>query len=169
MPGSRRKASGLHVSGASHANSVTFRIGNCTAEIAKIAEGVNRFGADHGLSKSVLNAVNVALDEVLNNTINYGYADNKRHEIIVSLSLEPGELVAEIKDDGIAFDPLAVPAPDLSGRLHERELGGIGVHFVRSLMDDIKYVRKGGANRLRLSKRLVTQENPDGHRRRTHG
>jgi serine/threonine-protein kinase RsbW len=169
MPGSRRKPSGLLVGGAKHANSVTFRIANSTTEIAKIAEGVNGFGADHGLSKSVLNAMNVALDEVLNNTINYGYTDNKRHEIIVSLSLEPGELVAEIKDDGAAFDPLAASAPDLSGGLHERELGGIGVHFVRSLMDDIKYVRKGGTNRLRLSKRLVTQENPDGHRRRVCG
>jgi anti-sigma regulatory factor (Ser/Thr protein kinase) len=135
---------------------IELRIGNRIAEMKTVAEGVNKFGADHALPKSVLNDVNVALDEILNNTINYGYLDDKRHEIVVSLSLAHGELVAEVRDDGMPFNPLEAPGPDLSGGRHERRVGGIGVHLVRSLMDDIEYARSDGSNRLRMRKRVGT-------------
>jgi serine/threonine-protein kinase RsbW len=135
---------------------VKLRIGNRIVEMKKVVEGVNRFGADHALPKAVLSDLNVALDEILNNTINYGYADDKRHEIVVSLSLARGELVAEVQDDAMAFNPLKAPTPDLSAGLHDRRLGGIGVHLVRSLMDNVEYAREGESNRLRLRKRLGT-------------
>ena len=145
------------------------RIGNQIAEMKKVAEGVNEFGANHALPKNVLNDLNVALDEVLNNTISYGYVDDKWHEIVVSLSLARGELIAEVQDDGIEFNPLKAAQPDLSGGLSERRLGGIGVHLVKSLMDSVEYVREGGSNRLRLRKRIGTQETPDGNQRRVLG
>jgi serine/threonine-protein kinase RsbW len=135
---------------------VELRIGNKIAEMKKVAESVNKFGVDHALPKSILNDLNVALDEILNNTINYGYVDDERHEIVVSLSLLRGELVAEVRDDGVPFNPLGAPTPDLSGGRHERGLGGIGVHLVRSLMDEIEYVRSDGSNRLRMKKRVGT-------------
>ena len=132
----------------------TFRIGNKIAEMSKIAEGVDKFGADHALPKSVLNDLNVALDEVLNNTISYAYVDDRPHEIVVSLSLTRDKLIAEVRDDGLPFNPLKAPPPDLSGGSSERRLGGIGVHLVKSLMDDVEYVREGSSNRLRLRKRI---------------
>jgi serine/threonine-protein kinase RsbW len=144
------------MTGPGQRKTVELRIGNQIAEMKQVAEGVNKFGADHALPKSILNDLNVALDEILNNTINYGYVDDKRHEIVVSLSLVHGELVAEVQDDGVPFNPLEAPSPDLSGGRHERRVGGIGVHLVRSLMDDIEYIRSNGSNRLRMRKRLGT-------------
>jgi serine/threonine-protein kinase RsbW len=57
-----------------------------------------------------------------------------------------------VEDDGKPFDPLAAPAPDLTSA--QRELGGVGLHFVRNLMDEVTYTRRDGINRLRLTKRL---------------
>jgi anti-sigma regulatory factor (Ser/Thr protein kinase) len=135
---------------------VTLRIGNRIAEMKKVVEAVDEFGASHGLARTVVHALNVSLDEILNNTISYGYVDDKRHEIVVRLSLVRGELVAEVHDDGVAFNPLEAPSPKLSGGLYERGLGGLGVHFVRSLMDNVEYVREDGLNRLRLRKRFAS-------------
>jgi serine/threonine-protein kinase RsbW len=148
------------------ADRLVLRIANRTPEMNKVADGVSKFGADHGLPSGILNALNVALDEILSNTIRYGYVDDYPHEITVTLFLKAGELVAEVQDDGIAFDPLAAPAPDLSGGLHDRKLGGLGVHLVRSLMDGVEYTRKGTSNRLRLVKRLGTHGSTHGDPRR---
>ena len=53
-----------------------------------------------------------------------------------------------VEDDGRPFDPLAHAAPDISAELDEREAGGLGIHFVRTLVQEIAYERDGGRNRL---------------------
>jgi anti-anti-sigma factor len=137
---------------------MTIRIGNRIAELPKAADDIGEFGARHGVPRSALHALLVSLDEVLSNTIKYAYRDDERHEIVVRVFLTPGEIVAEVEDDGVGFDPLSVPPPDLSGGLAERRLGGIGLHLVRSLMDNLEYFRDGDRNRLRIGKRLEAVE-----------
>jgi anti-anti-sigma factor len=56
---------------------------------------------------------------------------------------------------GQAFDPLQAPLPDLTADLAERQVGGLGIHFIRSLMDAVAYDRRDGRNRLRMVKRLA--------------
>jgi serine/threonine-protein kinase RsbW len=137
---------------------ITLRIGNQIAELRKVVEAVNKFGADHGLPKIVLSEMNVALDEILNNIITYGFVDDKRHEIVISLCLAQDELTVEVRDDGVAFNPIKAPPPDLSVGRFERRLGGLGIHLIRSLMDNMEYDRKDGSNQLRLRRRLETRE-----------
>ena len=52
------------------------------------------------------------------------------------------------------FDPTQVAPPDLRSTLKERKVGGMGIHFVRSLMDDVVYARADGKNCLHLRKKL---------------
>jgi anti-sigma regulatory factor (Ser/Thr protein kinase) len=137
---------------------ITLRIGNQIAELRKVVEAVNKFGADHGLPMIVLSEMNVALDEILNNIITYGFVDDKHHEIVISLCLAQDALTAEVQDDGIAFNPIEALPPDLSGGLFERRVGGLGIHLIRSLMDNMEYDRKGGLNQLRLRRCLGRRE-----------
>lgn len=53
-----------------------------------------------------------------------------------------------VEDDGPAFDPLAQAAPDTELGVEEREIGGLGIHFVRSLVRQLDYLRQDGVNRL---------------------
>jgi anti-sigma regulatory factor (Ser/Thr protein kinase) len=131
------------------------RIGNRISEMANVVSFVNDFGAAHGVPENELNELNLSLDEILNNTISYGYSDRKRHEIQVSLVLEQDALIAEIEDDGAPFNPLEAPPPDVSGTLQTRKVGGVGIHFARTLMDGMEYTRAGQVNRLRLRKRIT--------------
>jgi anti-sigma regulatory factor (Ser/Thr protein kinase) len=117
------------------------RIVNDLSEIARVTELVESFGARHAFS----------LDEILNNIISYGYDDGGRHDIDVRLGLGSGGIEVIVEDDGKPFDPLAVQTPRPRS---ETEVGGVGLHFVRSLMDQLDYSRHDGINRLRLVKKL---------------
>ena len=99
--------------------------------------------------------MNVALDEVLTNVLSHAYDDAGAHEIRIVLAVYPGALQAEVEDDGRPFDPLTVAPPDRTAPLAERNVGGLGIHFVRNLLSDVAYQRIGDRNRLVLTKTLI--------------
>lgn len=128
-------------------------IGNSIADMAKVADLVDRFGEEHAIPQRAIINMNVCLDELLNNTISYGYADQNAHDITVELSLTGDKsLSAEISDDAAPFDPREAPPPSFEGAI-----GGLGVHFVRTLMDEIAYARVGNRNVVKITKRLTPE------------
>lgn len=129
-------------------------LGGDLAEIAVLAARVDAFCAVHGLEPEVAQAVNLSLDELLTNTITHGFAGAAERRITVALRLEGDILTARITDTGIHFDPSGVPAPDLDSDVEERPIGGLGVHFVREMMDGFAYRRHEGRNEVTLTKRV---------------
>ena len=136
------------------AEAVVLTIANRIDEIGQAAELVREFGEKHRLATRIIHHFCVAFDEMLSNIVKYGYRDQARHEISIRLEISGAHLVAEIVDDGEPFDPLSVPAPQLGGGVEERPIGGLGIYFVRTLMDDVKYARRGNRNVLVLTKRI---------------
>ena len=128
---------------------------NDPAEIARLAPLVAEFCAHQALSEATGATLNLVLDEAISNIIAYAYDDVGEHEITLRISLASGALTAELVDDGRAFDPLQATAPDLAAPLAERSVGGLGVHLMRRLMDDIRYRREGARNHLVLAKRIA--------------
>jgi len=128
------------------------RIANTMSELARVAELVDAFGADHKLPNSVIVALNVSLDEILNNIISYGYDDTGHHDIVVRLELGREKVEVVVEDDGKPFNPLEVAPPNLSDK---SRAGGVGLHFVRNLTDELKYARRDGINQLRLMKKIT--------------
>lgn len=139
------------------------RLRNELPEIHRLAEIVEEFGDLHGVPAKVVFNLNLALDELLTNVIDYAFPDEGAHEILVHLSLEDGMIGAEVIDDGVAYDPTARPDPDTSLSVEDRPIGGLGIHFVKRMMDRVEYVRDGNRNRLALWKRL------DGNAQGTQG
>jgi len=129
-------------------------IGNTIAEMARVAEFVDRFGAAHGLAKAIVDNLNLCLDELLNNTISYGYEDQAEHNIAIGLSIADGLLTVEIRDDARPFDPRKPTPAAVGDSLQARKLGGLGLQFVKNLMDDLDYRRIDGTNVVRISKKL---------------
>jgi serine/threonine-protein kinase RsbW len=56
----------------------------------------------------------------------------------------------EVEDDGRPFNPLEAPPPDIGKPLAEREVGGLGIHLVRKMMDELEYRRENDKNLLIL-------------------
>jgi acyl-CoA thioester hydrolase len=74
--------------------------------------------------------------------------------LMVHVDTAGENLLATVQDFGREFDPLSLPIPDLSASLDERKVGGLGIHLMRSLMDEVKYRRVDGKNLLSMRKRI---------------
>jgi len=133
----------------------SIRISNRIEDLERVVTGVEAFGSDNGLPHSVVNDLNIVLDEVINNIISYGYSDTAEHVIEVELSFDAAEVIAVVTDDGMPFDPLQIAPPSLDANLKTRRPGGLGIHFVRNLMEGCSHSRLDGRNRLTLRKRVV--------------
>ena len=99
-------------------------------------------------------SVAIALDELLNNTISYGYPPDEDREIELRVEISRARLFVVIRDDGIPFNPLNAPEPSTALSLEDRELGGLGLHLVRKMMDDVAYQRLPDKNVVTLVKRF---------------
>ncbi|HYE48678.1 MAG TPA: ATP-binding protein [Azospirillaceae bacterium] len=126
------------------------------SEIHRLAEAVEGWCDAEGVPMDAAMQLNLALDELITNTISYGYdgAPDKPH-IAVRLDREADWLTVVLEDDARPFDPLSRPPPDTEAALEDREIGGLGIHFVRSFMDEVAYRRDGDRNILTLRKKIA--------------
>jgi len=132
--------------------SITLR--NDRHELVRLAELVERFGAEHHLADDTLTNINLVLDEVVANVIKYGRAGKDAGEIDVLLALDGGLLTIDVADDGIAFNPLEKDPPDLDLPFSEWPIGGLGIHIVRALSETIAYRRENDRNHLTMTMRV---------------
>jgi len=93
-------------------------------------------------------------DELLNNVISYAYRDDAEHDIETRVELTGKRLTVTISDDGVPFNPLSLATPDTNLSLEEREIGGLGIHLVRNLVDDVSYQRRIDKNVMTMTMHL---------------
>lgn len=125
---------------------------NQLPELARLNQALSEFGQRHHVAREVVLDMNLALAEVVTNIISYGFNDTNDHTIQVSVSLSREKLQAEVADDGQPFNPLEAPSPDTKQPLEERSEGGLGIHLVRALMDEVVYQRGPAGNVLVMRK-----------------
>lgn len=110
-------------------------------------QSVEEFGNQEQWPDDLIFKLHLILEEVGLNAMTYGGASSVR----VIISEEGDRVTIEISDDGGAFDPLNdAPEPDVDAALEERPIGGLGIHLVRTLTNDLSYRREGGRNHLTL-------------------
>jgi serine/threonine-protein kinase RsbW len=133
---------------------LAIKVRNDLNELRGLAAATTEFLETNRASREVIFAANLAIEEMVSNTIKYGYSDNLEHQIEIQLLLGATSLEIEICDDGSPFDPCAYPAPAPSPPDEKRQTGGLGIHFVRNILDCFNYVRRERQNIVRLTKRL---------------
>jgi serine/threonine-protein kinase RsbW len=117
---------------------------------------LREFWAAAALPPATAHAFEIALEEIFINVATHGApAAGRPPRVEVGLRHDGEELTLLIEDDGPAFNPLTLPAPDVHARLEDRRVGGLGVYLVRQMMDAVSYERAGSCNRLRLRKRVA--------------
>jgi sigma-B regulation protein RsbU (phosphoserine phosphatase) len=122
--------------------------------IAGVLQRYDDFAAANRLPEGVNRRVKLALDDLLNNIASYAYTDDGENLVDVSMELWPTRLVITISDSGVPFNPFGMNAPDVQASLEERDIGGLGIHLVRTVMDEVDYSRRGGRNVVTVTKRL---------------
>ncbi|MHB9138450.1 MAG: ATP-binding protein [Victivallaceae bacterium] len=132
-------------------NALCLTTGNDFEELAGLCHKVHNFLEDRKIPAAPVYKIDLALEEMLTNVVKYSYDDKDRHEIKVSLQLDNDRILLEMCDDGHEFDPLATPDANLSDEISERQIGGMGIHLTRSMVDSISYSRTGGYNIVKIS------------------
>ena len=106
---------------------------------------------DGGIPEKFAGNIKLCLNEAVTNTISYGFADPADAEIGVDLDIGPDSAVATLVDNGIAFDPLAVPEAAKIENLENASIGGVGGKLMRELSGSLSYERADGRNRLTMT------------------
>ena len=132
----------------------SFELKSDLGELETLCQHLNQFGQATGLSEACITDVNVCLDELFTNIVSYGFADVREHMIRFTLNLDNNVLIFNIEDDGVPLNPLQKKDPEIPADLIDVRIGGLGIHIVKKLMDDIRYKRKRGRNSLTMKKNL---------------
>jgi serine/threonine-protein kinase RsbW len=124
--------------------------------IATATSAAADFLRARGASDSAIHFIQLAIDELLSNSVKYGF-DHPPADAAIHIDLHITDDVAtlEFSDPGRPFNPLDAPPPDLDAPIMERTPGGLGIHFLRHMSDGIAYARRDGKNIITLRKNLA--------------
>ena len=130
----------------------SFELKSDLSELETLCQHLHKFGQVTGLSEACITDINICFDELFTNTISYGFEDDLEHIIRFTINLDNKVLTLIIEDEGIPFNPLEKKDPEIPADLIDVRIGGLGIHIVRKLMDDISYKREQGKNKLTMKK-----------------
>jgi anti-sigma regulatory factor (Ser/Thr protein kinase) len=118
--------------------------------LPQLIESVSSCAKKQGLNPNKVTEIEIALEEALVNITNYAY-HNRIGDISVTCMLDDNKrFVIEIEDTGAHFDVLSANRPNLTPKISDRKVGGLGIFLIKELMADILYRRKGNKNILTL-------------------
>ena len=129
-----------------------FELKSKLSELKTLCRHLEDCGDVMELPPKCLFEINLGLDELFTNIISYGFDDELEHQIKFALAKDKETLVVQVEDDGIPFNPLEVAGPEVSQDLDSINIGGLGIHLIKKMMDDIDYQRDKGKNKLILRK-----------------
>ena len=133
-----------------------FELKSKLSELTTLCRYLEDCGNVMELPQKCLLELNLGLDELFSNIISYGFEDESEHQIKFYLVKDSKTLIVQVEDDGIPFNPLDVTGPEVSQDLDSINIGGLGIHLVKEMMDDIDYKRVEGKNKLILKKCVNT-------------
>ena len=132
----------------------TLRVPNRIEELPVVSETAEALGQEEDWAPDVSYAIVLALEEVATNVVRHGGGEEGTSEIEIEVISTDEEVRVEVRDSGKPFDPFHdAPEPDIDAALEDRTIGGLGVHFVRVLMDEASYRREDGRNHVTMVKR----------------
>jgi serine/threonine-protein kinase RsbW len=130
----------------------TIDLVNDLSELNRLNQKFEQLFTTQKIDSKTLFYLNLVGDELITNIISYGYEDEREHIIILHLVITPTYWTLRIQDDGRPFNPLKRANPELLIAVEERAVGGLGIHFVNQIMDEISYERNKSYNIIYMKK-----------------
>ena len=127
------------------------------ADIEKLPEVIDFVeGELNNADVSMKNVVqiSIALEEIFVNVAHYAYTEGVGR-VKVGVKVADGKISLRIEDNGVKFDPLERPDPDITLSAEERGIGGLGIFMVKKSMDEVTYSYEDGKNILTFSKNMT--------------
>lgn len=124
-----------------------------TRNLAEVTAFVRQILTSYGWDAEEIFQMELAVEEIFVNICRYAYGQKRgKAKLVLEKTKEKEGAMIRISDQGIPYDPLEREDPDISLGVQEREPGGLGIFFVKQLMDEVRYERKKNENQLILIK-----------------
>ena len=136
----------------------SFELKNDLSELERLCLNCEEIGRSIGVSDKSIFEMNLALDELFTNIISYGFNDSQEHIIKISITIEGDQLQMRIEDDGVPFNPSESKTPDFQCDIEECKIGGLGIHLIKKMMDEVQYQRVADKNILILRRKLRRED-----------
>ena len=133
----------------------TFILKNDLAEIKRLTDILYKLCEENDIGNKILCDVTLALEEIFANIVHHAHEDDVEHPVKIHIRIRDNVLALEVKDDGKPFNPLENPSVNTKAPFEERKIGGLGIHLVRNLIDELEYQRVNGKNVLTMKIRLL--------------
>ncbi|MGD9591537.1 MAG: ATP-binding protein [Candidatus Berkiella sp.] len=133
---------------------LTLHFANSAEEAPRIARRVEYFLHDQQIADTIINKILLCVDELITNIIAHAYTDKQEHAVLLECRVFKDSIELELRDDGVQFDPTKQTRPNTNLAVDERDIGGLGIHLVMTLMDKVEYIREGDFNVLKITKVL---------------
>lgn len=104
-----------------------------------VREFVSRSAEYCDFDAKAIYAIELATDEAFTNIVEHAYGGESSQMVECTCQIRTISLTIILHDCGQAFDPTGVPEPNLDAPLEERETGGLGIYFMRKLMDEVHF------------------------------
>ena len=114
--------------------------------LSSFREFVDRSAVAAGAGPELLLKIELVLEELLVNHVLHAYGAGEGESEVACFCRAPGYFCLQVVDEAAPFDPLGHAPPDLTLATGDRPIGGLGIHMVRSLADEISYRREAGKN-----------------------
>ncbi|MBO5635250.1 MAG: SpoIIE family protein phosphatase [Bacteroidales bacterium] len=125
---------------------------NDIRQIPRLSGFLQAIFEEKHLDEATSMGINLALEEAVTNVMNYAYPEGTIGDVKIDVRIDGNKMEFMVSDNGKEFDPTERPAPKLDVSVEERPIGGLGIHLIRSIMDDVKYRRESGKNILTMTK-----------------
>lgn len=112
------------------------------------------------LASDIVNQVNLVLEELYTNSVYYALPKVAHPQVIIDFGKENNQLIMIYRDNGAGFNPLNQNTPDIGLSIEERPIGGLGIFFLTTVMDEVSYCYDGKFNQITMKKNL-----PDTHKK----
>jgi serine/threonine-protein kinase RsbW len=124
-------------------------LGNRLEELARLTQWIEECCDRHQISDKTRFHMELVLEEAVTNVTSYAFKDNPgNHTLKIDLAIKPEEISITLQDDGIAFNPLGAKSPDMVDSIEDAQIGGLGIHLIRSYTKLVDYFRNDGTNNL---------------------
>lgn len=122
--------------------------------LEKVQEFVDQELEASGCSVKAQTQIDIAIEELFVNIAHYAY-NPKVGKAAIRVDLnedKPRSVSITLIDEGVPYNPLAKPDPDITLSAEERKIGGLGIYMVKKSMDNMTYEYKDGKNILTIEK-----------------
>jgi anti-sigma regulatory factor (Ser/Thr protein kinase) len=131
---------------------VKVTVKNRIEDLLRVNALFESFATQHDIAGRLRYHLLVSIEEILTNIIKYGFDEEGVHPIHITFRRVEDQIEMEFEDRGREFNPLEIGEPDLDSPIEDRQLGGLGIHLVKKMVDEAKYRREGDRNILLLRK-----------------